>query len=520
VSYYRLDDEPETYRFKIIPNPQRSPKLKRHWLRLMLVCALLAGAVFSPVWGTWVVKRIGCRPGLLPSADVWRQDGECVGLSEGPYAFGNDRFAKVMNIIHKQNGDAPCSNAKPAVVGVLTTMTSAGVGGRALHELEGFAYAQQVANSSVHCSRHIRLRVAQIGAGEQAAVATARALAGDENVVAVVGAGLSDPLSAAAIEALTSVDQPVPVVADLITAEGFDAAVPGVSRPELYGCEGTQGYANGIGHGYFRRVSFRNGAQVTKLSEYFRGPLDFIVKPTTLRDPYTCTTLPLVVEKYPQANQVPFSPDDPATLGQTVSRICLRTHSSDNLHVFYTARARDLGRFLAELASKFDNRECAAESVTVLSTSDAARMRAEETEVRLEETRTKALGSAAFRSGQLRLVYTPLADPNLLPNTTFQDAFEAAGYPRSDLDDGWAINAYNALQVVSRAINSLKRDEVTRVQVNNAIATATDLPAVGPKINFDRAGNRAELPDVVRLCPARADRPHTILANGNGFGCT
>ena len=158
---------------------------------------LSRGPHHGGLWaGPWLFARLTCRSGLLPTSNVWSQDGECVGLSDGPYAFGLSAFDPVFQTIARQNkqaGQNPCATgAPPVTVGVLVTSTSLAAGGRANHELEGFAAGQANANKA-GCVRPVQLRIAQIGRTEQAAGEVARLIADSPNVVAVVGMGPSDP---------------------------------------------------------------------------------------------------------------------------------------------------------------------------------------------------------------------------------------------------------------------------------------------------------------------------------------
>jgi hypothetical protein len=90
---------------------------------------------------------------------------------------------------------------------------------------------------------------------------------------------------------------------------------------------------------------------------------------------------------------------------------------------------------------------------------------------------------------------------------------------RTDLDDGWAVNTYDSLFVVSQAIRTLHTtDKPTRGQVNSAIGSFT--PGYGRRgagglISFDNANNREGVPALVRLCPGSpATTPFTVRVEG------
>jgi ABC-type branched-subunit amino acid transport system substrate-binding protein len=63
------------------------------------------------------------------------------------------------------------------------------------------------------------------------------------------------------------------------------------------------------------------------------------------------------------------------------------------------------------------------------------------------------------------------------------------------------INAYDALHVVTEAIQQIHTDDkVSRATVEAKIAAIEVSSASGP-IAFDDTGNRTDLPTVVELCP-------------------
>jgi ABC-type branched-subunit amino acid transport system substrate-binding protein len=448
-----------------------------------------------------------------------------------------------MKTINGQNRKAqkhPCGSRVPVVtVGVLTTMTSEGAGSRGLHELEGIATAQAYANTN--CVRLIRLKVAQIGAKEQAAAATAKLLGADPDVVAVVGMGLSDERSAQAIRQLAS--QKTPMVADLITAEGFDQNGSLDDGPNFRDCAPENSYKDGVGKDFFYRMSFRNEKQIEQLSKYLKGSgyTDVIVTPATTMDPYTCTALPLIHRMFGQeVHEVKFDPTVPVTLNQSVDQQICAPYSP--VRVVYAARARDLGRFLEEINDKYQHMACHPPSIIVASLSDAGRMRAEEWEPALEETRRNDLIAGAFVTGTVRLIYTPLADPDILRKQVARERvagfadlermFTAVGFDVSHLDDGWAINGYDALITVFKAVKDVT-SSVDRANVNEAIGgyasadQSVDI-AAGGRIAFDNNGNRKDFdtngklddskPVVVELCPAASgsSRPRTVEASAGG----
>ncbi|WP_370944457.1 ABC transporter substrate-binding protein [Amycolatopsis sp. cg5] len=497
------------HRFLILPSPDRPlPHRWTDWLRLAIVVVLLAAGIPGV---PFVVNRLGCFGGVFPSADIWRVEGECVGLSDDAYAFDRAEFAAVMSVIKSQN-DAAAGKCAPqgseVVVGVLLTMTDRFSGVRAVHELEGMAAGQRQANGT-GCLHPMRLVVGQVGAygdGNASAEVAAR-LARYDKVVAVAGIGLSNQRAAEVADLLAAAK--IPMVSDLITAEGFDQHGSREDEPDFTGCD-PGSYQRGVGKDYFYRVAYRSAAQVKRLKEVTDGQPDFIMVPTGGSDPYTCTTLPLVQRAFGgKVTEVKFDTDEPSTVPQTAKRVCA---AAKDVRVVYVARGRDLGRLLYNLDEAQRNGQCAATSITVLSTSDGQRIRVAETDPVLEDFRVKALRSGTFASGRLRLLTTLVGGADRAradtPNfAAFEQAFTSAGFDPSHIDNGWPVNAYDALTTIAEALRTLPATAPVRPsEVNTAIggfsSSGQSVPGAGGPITFDNAGNRTDAgPPVVRVCP-------------------
>lgn len=504
---------PPRYLYWFFPNPNRyHPRSWTDWARLgaLMVVLLLIATGVSGVGGQ-VIKSIECRDGL-PSADIWESGGECVGLTEGPYAFDLDALAPVMRVIAKQNEVAAeqCDpKGTPVTVGVLLTMTDEFAGSRAVHELEGMAAGQRVANGT-GCLHPVKLVVGQVGRYGEAPEPTeiARLLAERPDVVAVAGIGLSHQRSAEVADVLAAAR--IPIVSDLITAEGFDQSGSRDDQPVFGGCDAAITYPRGIGKDYFYRVAFRSTAQLDRLGEVTTARPDFIMVPTGGSDPYTCTTLPLMQRRLGgNITEVKFETEDASTVLQTARRVC---GAAKDVTVGYIARGRDLGMFLYGLDQAFSSGQCAASSITVVSTSDANRLRAPETDPRLEDLRIRALTSGSFTSGKVRLISTLVAGadgprPDNPRFVDFEKAFTEAGFDIAHIDTGWAVNAYDALTTIATALGTLPASRpVNRGQINTAISGFSSaeqaVPGAGGPITFDNSGNRTGGgPPVVRICP-------------------
>ncbi|WP_378733010.1 ABC transporter substrate-binding protein [Nocardia brasiliensis] len=503
----------------IIPKPDRSfPRPWTDWVRLGLVLTLLVAAGVGFAFREPLHRAFSCNESWIPNGDAWRAGDRCVGLSEGPYAFDVAAFNQVMGVIDRQNRSAAdeCPGT-PATVGVLLTMTDELAGSRAVHELEGMAAGQRRANGT-GCLHPMKLVIGQLGDynGNGDPVGVARKLAGRDDVVAVAGIGLSHQATAEVAEVLAAAK--IPMVADVVTAEGFDQEGSRADDPEFDSCDKDISYPRGIARDYFYRVAFRVAVQVKAIGAVVTTRPDFIMVPIGGSDPYTCTTLPFLQRQYGgNLLEVKFDTTEPSTVPQTAKRVCA---TAKDVTIAYIARGRDLGRLLYALDEAYANGQCAATSVTVVSTSDGNRLRTVESDPALEDLRTKALGSETFKDGRVRMLFTLVAGADgpqaINPNwTVFEQAYKDAGFDLEHVGDGWAVNAYDAVTTIDTALRSLPATmPVQRSQVNATISgfSAPDaaVPGAGGPIIFDNSGNRTGVgPQVVRLCPVSTsvDRP-------------
>ncbi|GAA2693599.1 ABC transporter substrate-binding protein [Actinosynnema pretiosum subsp. pretiosum] len=486
----------------------------------VLVVVLVAGiASVVPQW----THRWSCRDGLWPDREIWEAGGKCVGLSGGPYAFDEAAFEPAMKVAEQQNGSAErdCgSDSRPAVtVGVLLTMTDPMAGTRAVQELEGILTGQARANGEPDCLQPIKVLVGNLGdyGGDGDPVAVATALAEHPSgVVAVVGIGLSDVKTARVANALA--ERKIPMVSDLITAEGFDQGTSGKPKPDFSACseEGRE-YRDGIGKSYYYRVAFPGSVQMSALHKVLPARLDFILVPLKTDDPYTCTALPLMRKQFGGApKEIKFDTEEPQGVELTKRAICAE---AGDITVGYLARGRDLAGFLRTLDEAFSRGLCQPSSVTVVSTSDGQRVRAKESDVNAERLRQEALTSNSFTSGRIKLVTALVGGADQTGGSTsgrddfakFAKAFAAAhgleerAVPEH-VDAGWAVNGHDAMKVVAEAVHALPKEGGRRAGVNGIIgsfisAELSVLGAGGP-IMFDNDGNRTgDAPPVVRVCP-------------------
>lgn len=306
------------------------------------------------------------------------------------------------------------------------------------------------------------------------------------------------------------------MVSDVITAEGFDQTGSREDQPQFDSCDPDITYQHGIGRDYFYRVAYRNRVQIDRLAAVVTARPDFIMVPTGGSDPYTCTALPMVQRRFGgDVTEVKFDADESSTVLQTARRIC---GTAKDVTVVYIARGSDLARLLFSLDEAFGSGQCAATSVAVVSTSDGQRLRAVEDNPMLEDLRVRAVRSASFATGKVRLLTTLVsgADKKRPDNPGFADleeSFTGAGFDLADIDDGWAVNAYDSTVTVSEALRTLPAAKpVQRSQVNTAIsgfsAAGQAVRGAGGMITFDNSGNRADSRPArgPGLSPATGDR--------------
>lgn len=247
------------------------------------VLALVAGA------GAWQLhqqdqerfKEQHCgtsNPSLVTGAG-----GECTGVSDGSdgsAVFGSD-LKPVMTAIGGENQNVT-GNGDYVTVAFLTPLTSKDANnltvGQYVAELEG-AYTAIEEENNKNSRPKIRLLVASMGSSEkhwERAVDQLLARRDADRLIAAVGMGLSQQETVEAARKLSKAD--LPMVGDLITADGFDAT----------GAVDGKGPINGLA-----RVALSNKDQLTAISKQLpSGPrtaalVSTSVTPNGTRDLYT-----------------------------------------------------------------------------------------------------------------------------------------------------------------------------------------------------------------------------------------
>ena len=223
-----------------IPVPAAPPP--RWWRRRRTIAAACAGAVLlgyglyftlGDTWGTYAYAFERCANG------IWeRGPDECVGVSDGSYAFGN--LGDISGLIAKENERVTRGAVPYVTVALLIPMTTdetdlnrkAAVEAQIRHEVQGAYLAQRRMNAGEEQGAPaVRLVLANPGQGSRHYAEVSKDLAdmadSKDALRAVVGFDISEENTRKAITHLTK-DLGIPVVGGPITSS--DLAMPGLAR--------------------------------------------------------------------------------------------------------------------------------------------------------------------------------------------------------------------------------------------------------------------------------------------------
>lgn len=490
--------------------PATTAGVRRRRLRrgLMVVAAVAVLALLAT--GARVVVSVLHRCG----AGVSRQADECVGVSDGSYAF-DPKLAVVESRIHAENERV---NDQPHVtVALLTPLTSTPASDvsieRIRSQVEGAYVAQHAANSAGITPR-VRLVLANMGSLEQAGgpvVDQLLDMRGEpDHLVAVIGLGVSSRPTVRAAKALAR--NGIPMVGAVITADslnttaaGLGGPIPGLTRVNPSVADEAAVIADYLaGH----RPDLATAMLVTD-----DNATDLYT--TALQRDFTATGLSRywvaggrVVQPYDGA---PGAPGTDAQFKAIVANLC-GVDPPDM--VFYAGRAVLLPTFVARLRQ----RNCARDrTVTVVTGSDATSL-----ESRLPEPQNV--------DAPVSVIYASLADPRALASPTlnpdvaqyqrFANAFTGVnGFGSADLTDGWAIMTHDAMLAATTAIEratgqsgGIPRPGDVRSLLYLSNSPTTSVPGAGGTFMFDPKTGDA----VGRRIPVLELRPDgslTVLAS-------
>ncbi|MEU3779857.1 hypothetical protein [Streptomyces sp900129855] len=303
--------------------------------------------------------------GTSNPALVTRADGECTGVtdgSDGPGVFGT-ALEPVLAAIHAENSEAT-RGGRYVTVAFLAPLSSAdATKGQGLDqfvaEAEGAYTAAEQANADDSAVK-IRLVLAGMGSGERHWKDAVDQLKLERNLVAVTGMGLARRESVDAARELS--DAGIPMVADLITADGFDT-----------GAIDDKGPINGL-----VRVGFTNTALLTAVGKELAGQKHTaaVVRSVTSNgspDPYTESLYHdflglngLKMHLLPAAGFTVDPSGGPDSFLNVIGPLCDIAPAIDT--VYFAAREKYLPDFLTALSQ----RPCRRQQITVVTGSGTA----------------------------------------------------------------------------------------------------------------------------------------------------
>jgi hypothetical protein len=433
-------------------------------------------------------------------AGVVSLGGECVGVDTDGRAKFDALLAPAQACIQAEN-DWVQKQGKAyvtiAFLGPLTSTTTQSLTtGRVPHELEGACTAQHRVNQDSWLGDHplVQLVLANEGSNEgrwREVVDQLEGMTGGLHpLVAVIGLGLSQDETVLGAKSLS--DHHIPMVGDVITADGLDSSgaglvlggkpvgpIPGLTRVAPTTSDELAASASYVQ----QRTSLRTAIMVTdtntgdrytqSLADAFRhGQLaSYLAAGGNVEDPFD---------------------GSPGTAGvgndfTTISNNLCGGKPPDM--VFYAGRELHLPAFLTDLS----RRTCRTDPITVVTGSDAAALT-------LDPTVRSVLGGAP-----ISVLYTALADPTELDSpvnpsraqyTDFESSFGRLGFAATDVTDGWGIMAHDAMATATIAIRhatgsprKLPSTTQVRDQLYYINAPNNSVPGAGGTFQLSLAGD-------------------------------
>ncbi|GAP52379.1 hypothetical protein [Streptomyces azureus] len=502
----------------------------RRWARLLggrsrLRTAVVAGTVLALAGAVGVVwqwrqhdfKEQHCgtfNPGLVTEAD-----GECTGVtdgSDGAAVFGSD-LKPVMTAIGAENRNV-IKDGDYVTVAFLTPLTSKDANnltiGQYVAELEGAYTAVEEANKK-NTRPKIRLLVASMASSQKHWERTVDQLVArrdTDRLVAVAGMGLSQQETVDAARKLSKAD--LPMVGDLITADGFDAT----------GAVDGKGPINGLA-----RVALSNKDQLTAISKQLPSAqrtaalVSTSVTPNGTRDLYTASlnrgfrTIKGLKKHLDDTSDFKFDPrgGTGAILPTITQNFCSTGKTIDT--VYYAARVKYLPDFLDALAK----RSCHTQPITVVTGSDAAALDPKTEALHDPDAPITVLYASFPSADQFRSADNPSRGLYNAFAKAFTSHHHGQQFPAEHLTSSyWGIVAHDAVLTAATALHraaahgdpsSLPNRYAVRNELyalrNNAIAGASG------HFGIDKNGNRTNTHTVAtvhrlgRPLPATTKRP-------------
>ncbi|MFL4945970.1 hypothetical protein ACJ6WE_01040 [Streptomyces sp. MMS24-I31] len=497
---------------------RRLPGERRKWMRAAIagtaIAALAAGV------GAWQLHQQRVHDRQVQDQERYRKrhcgtsnpslvtgaDGQCTGItdgSDGSSVFGSD-LKPVLTAIGAENRNV-IRGDDYVTLAFLTPLASRDANsltvGQYVAELEGAYTAVEEENDS-NSRPKVRFVVANMGSSEKQwtqAVDRLTALKAEDHLVAVAGMGLSQQESVDAARALSKAD--LPMVGDLITADGFDAT----------GAVDGRGPISGLA-----RVALTNTDQLTAISKELGSAqrtaalVRTSVTPNGTKDLYTESlnrgfhTVEGLKKHLDDTSDFAFDPrGGPGAILPTISQnICNTGRTIDT--VYYAARVKYLPDFLNALAS----RSCHSQPITVITGSDAAAL----------DPRTPALHTS---DAPITLLYASFPTAAQLhssdnPDHALYDAFtkdfasphHGRQFPPEHLTSSyWAIVAHDAVLTFATALHNAAANGDGPPSLPNRYAVRNELyalrngavPGASGHFGIDNNGNRTNTTTVTTV---------------------
>ena len=374
--------------------------------------------------------RLAFCPGSTPRFQIFRNNGACVGVTDGSYFF-NPSLAPIEHAIAQENAKVRAQRTY-ATVALLTPMTASASSDVSLprikDELAG-AYAAQLAANGSDLSQDqppVQVVLANEGTSQELAYGQVTGLltgmkAAPDNLRAVIGMGVSVEQTVLGAKILSKAG--IPMIGAVTTADQLDwSNIAGLARvvPDV-------------------------SDQVTALQRYFaaHGGLGsaVLITDTNTSDLYTSDLMKDFTAAFAQdltSQPQPFGPGrgEGTELRLISSSVCPQAGTPPT--VLYAGRESALPTLISKLQGAPN---CGDKQITVVTGSDA---------VALPPSQT----TNQPREGHVSVVYSDIADPDpraVLPQVRQIFADSPAG--TASLSDPWTIATYNAMTAASIAIS-------------------------------------------------------------------
>ena len=423
------------------------------WKKLWV--GLIAGgaAVIVGVSGWQAVSQLTATCGGGTSG----YQGECVGVTDGSYVFAPP-LAAIEKTIKNQDANAQKTGDYVSIA-LLTPLTSAPGSdvtlSRIQQQMEGAATAQAYLNRQ-NFKPAIRLLLANEGSQQQAWPQVVRQLQdspADQNLVAVVGVGLSTTDTVQAVRQLASGTIPLPMIGSIDTGDGLNTSGP---QPPLVP-PALSGRISGL-----VRVEPSVANEVKLLAQYYLAnlpepssnsvPPKAILSPNAVlvydNDPSDLYTGSLSLDFSQQLGahiidkkQFAPGPDEPGEFAAIANDVCPPGATSTPM-VLYAGRESAFPDFINKL-STYTN--CPSHgTITVLTGADAESLNPAQT------------GLSPGRPA-IDVVYPNIADSRQL-ESWYRQAFEGS---TADASASWAIMTFDAVAAAEQAARQASQGSST-----------------------------------------------------------